>query len=107
MGLRATATTAWLRSQAAILPQTSRDLLEVGEGAPVQADEGWTKRVTRGTTTAPHTSYPPDSVQPDDGTLLWFDRIRVSNYTCVCNPRPHCVFFITRKRENGKRSAQD
>ena len=49
----------------------------------------------------------PNWVQPDDGTLLWFDRIRVSNYTCVCNPRPHCLFFIARKRENGKRSAQD
>jgi hypothetical protein len=36
---------------------------EAGEGDRIQADEGWTKRVNRGTTAAPSQSYPPHSVQ--------------------------------------------
>ena len=43
---------------------------EAGEGDRIQADEGWTKRVNRGTTAAPSQSYPPHSVQPDDGSTL-------------------------------------
>ena len=37
---------------------------EVGEGDGIQADEGWTKRVTRGTTAAPSPSYPPTRCDP-------------------------------------------
>src|SRR6266446_8789980 len=35
-------------------------------GARVQADAGWTKRMKRGTTAAPSTAHPPNSVHPDD-----------------------------------------
>ena len=43
---------------------------ETGEGDRIQTDEGWTKRVNRGTTAVPSQSYPPHSVQPDDGSTL-------------------------------------
>src|SRR6266567_7915122 len=39
--------------------------------ARVQADAGWTKRMKRGTTAAPSTAHPPNSVHPDDATTLW------------------------------------
>ena len=43
---------------------------EAGEGDRIQADEGWTKRVNRGTTAAPLQSSLPHSVQPDDDSTL-------------------------------------
>src|SRR6266542_7079008 len=38
------------------------------EGTRVQAEAGWTKRVSRGTTAAPQQSYSPHSVRPDAGS---------------------------------------
>src|SRR5712691_8189025 len=43
---------------------------EVGEGARVKTDEGWTTRVNRGTTAAPSQTYLPNSVRPDDCSTL-------------------------------------
>src|SRR5216683_5109478 len=44
---------------------------ETSEDVRMKAVVGWTKRVKRGTTAAPQTSHPPNSVQPDDDTTLW------------------------------------
>ena len=51
-------------------PRGSR-MSEVGEGALVKADEGWTERVKRGKTAAPQQDQHPNSVRPDDGTTRW------------------------------------
>ena len=50
-------------------PRDSR-IRESGEGARMKTDEGWTKRVKRGTTASPSQSYHPHSVRPDDGSTL-------------------------------------
>src|SRR5262245_51332063 len=43
---------------------------ESGEGDHVQADEGWTKWLNRGTTASPSQSYHPNSVRRDGGRTL-------------------------------------
>src|SRR6266702_1867305 len=44
---------------------------EVDEGAPVNADEGWTERVKHGKNVAPQTCQHLNSVRPDDCSTLW------------------------------------
>ena len=51
-------------------PRGSR-MSEVGEGALVKADEGWTEPVKRDKTATPQPYQHPNSVRPDDGTTLW------------------------------------
>src|SRR5215475_5154248 len=43
---------------------------ESSEGARVKTDEGWTRRLKRGTTAAPPPAYPPNSVPSAAGSPL-------------------------------------
>src|SRR6266567_1551531 len=51
-------------------PHSSR-VSEVDEGAPVNANEGWTERVKHGKNVAPQTCQHLNSVRPDDCSTLW------------------------------------